>query len=140
MGLTEQLAGKVKVPYEAAMLQQALKDAETGRAQKEKGDALDIVLPEGANELDLHDGVSVAFLQQFLTRALARSKSRFGLTDNSRKLSNSHRRPIKQMEQNINPIPKQSLSTITLLQTPTPTSQTSQWVNHHLYPLVVRKW
>ncbi|KAK8870081.1 hypothetical protein IAR55_000651 [Kwoniella newhampshirensis] len=50
------LAGKVKVPIEAAALQQALKDAESGRAQKEKGDALDIILPESAAELDLHDG------------------------------------------------------------------------------------
>ncbi|OXG82714.1 hypothetical protein C348_02897 [Cryptococcus neoformans Gb118] len=50
------LSGKVKVPVEAARLHKALKDAESGKAQKEKGSALDIVIPEGATELELNDG------------------------------------------------------------------------------------
>jgi hypothetical protein len=47
------------VPREAAALMEALKDAETGKAQKMKGDGLDLVVPEGANEIVLEDGVSV---------------------------------------------------------------------------------
>ncbi|KIR57032.1 hypothetical protein I315_00193 [Cryptococcus gattii Ru294] len=50
------LNGRVKIPLEAASLHKALKDAESGKAQKEKGNALDIVIPEGATELELNDG------------------------------------------------------------------------------------
>ncbi|WWC67199.1 uncharacterized protein I206_101106 [Kwoniella pini CBS 10737] len=50
------LSGKVKVPLEAASLQSALKDAETGRAQALKGDSLDIVVLENSQDLDLADG------------------------------------------------------------------------------------
>ncbi|WVQ73339.1 hypothetical protein IAR50_002907 [Cryptococcus sp. DSM 104548] len=50
------LSGKVKMPIEASGLIKALTDAESGRAQKEKGDALDIVIPEGASQLELNDG------------------------------------------------------------------------------------
>ncbi|XAO21440.1 hypothetical protein I312_100191 [Cryptococcus bacillisporus CA1280] len=50
------LNGKVKIPVEAASLHKALKDAESGKAQKEKGNALDIVIPEGATQLELNDG------------------------------------------------------------------------------------
>ncbi|KAJ9113202.1 hypothetical protein QFC22_006041 [Naganishia vaughanmartiniae] len=50
------LTGKVPVPREAASLMEALKDAETGKAQKMKGDGLDLVVPEGASEIVLEDG------------------------------------------------------------------------------------
>ncbi|WWC57736.1 uncharacterized protein I303_100270 [Kwoniella dejecticola CBS 10117] len=50
------LSGKVKVPLEAAGLQSALKDAETGRAQALKGDSLDIVVQENSQDLDLAEG------------------------------------------------------------------------------------
>ncbi|KAL7418635.1 hypothetical protein Q5752_007093 [Cryptotrichosporon argae] len=52
------LSGKVKIPLEAANLQAALKDAESGKAQREQGAALDIVLPTDAeaDAIDLHDG------------------------------------------------------------------------------------
>lgn len=56
MLMSLKLSGKVKVPVEAARLHKALKDAESGKAQKEKGSALDIVIPEGATELELNDG------------------------------------------------------------------------------------
>jgi hypothetical protein len=46
------------VPIEAKSLQQALMDAESGVAQREKGDALDIVVPEGVDTLELDEGVS----------------------------------------------------------------------------------
>ncbi|WVW81415.1 hypothetical protein I302_103408 [Kwoniella bestiolae CBS 10118] len=49
------LSGKVKVPLEAASLQSALKDAETGRAQALKGDSLDIVVQE-STDLELNEG------------------------------------------------------------------------------------
>ncbi|WVQ64440.1 uncharacterized protein L199_002606 [Kwoniella botswanensis] len=49
------LSGKVKVPIEAASLQSALKDAETGRAQSLKGDSLDIVVQE-STDLQLNEG------------------------------------------------------------------------------------
>lgn len=51
-----QLAGKPRVPVEAAELHRALKDAETGRAQREKGETLDVVIPDGADLLDLEEG------------------------------------------------------------------------------------
>lgn len=38
------MSGKVKVPREAAELHQALQDAETGRAQAEKGEPLDMLI------------------------------------------------------------------------------------------------
>ncbi|OCF43086.1 hypothetical protein I317_03055 [Kwoniella heveanensis CBS 569] len=50
------LAGKVKVPPEAANLHAALRDAESGRAQAQKGDSLDIVVQETAPDLDLQEG------------------------------------------------------------------------------------
>ncbi|ODO05083.1 hypothetical protein L198_01770 [Cryptococcus wingfieldii CBS 7118] len=50
------LSGKVKMPIEASGLMKALADSESGRAQKEKGDALDIIIPEGAFQLELNDG------------------------------------------------------------------------------------
>ncbi|WVQ94285.1 hypothetical protein IAU59_001364 [Kwoniella sp. CBS 9459] len=50
------LAGKVKVPLEAANLHAALRDAETGRAQAQKGDSLDIVVQETAPDLELNEG------------------------------------------------------------------------------------
>ncbi|WVF66680.1 hypothetical protein IAT40_001421 [Kwoniella sp. CBS 6097] len=50
------LAGKVKVPLEAANLHAALKDAESGRAQAQNGDSLDIVVQETAPDLDLNEG------------------------------------------------------------------------------------
>lgn len=53
-----QLTGKVAVPREAASLMEALKDAESGRAQRRNGDELDVVVPEGVSELVLEDGVS----------------------------------------------------------------------------------
>jgi hypothetical protein len=37
-------------------------DAESGKAQREKGDALDIVVPEGVDELELQDGVRTVLL------------------------------------------------------------------------------
>jgi len=49
------LAGKVRVPKEAANLQQALLDAESGRAQRMKGDDLDVVVPL-PDDLELRDG------------------------------------------------------------------------------------
>lgn len=52
----EQLQGKVRVPVEAAQLQQALQDAESGKAQREKGDDLDQVVPEGTGDLQLAEG------------------------------------------------------------------------------------
>lgn len=57
------------MPREAATLMEALKDAETGKAQKMKGDGLDLVVPEGANEIVLEDGVSA--LASFLSRWMA---------------------------------------------------------------------
>lgn len=36
---------------------EALKDAESGRAQRRNGDGLDVVVPEGVSELVLEDGV-----------------------------------------------------------------------------------
>jgi hypothetical protein len=53
-----QLTGKVPVPREAASLMEALKDAESGRAQRKNGDGLDVMVPEGVSELVLEDGVS----------------------------------------------------------------------------------
>ncbi|RSH90499.1 hypothetical protein EHS25_001104 [Saitozyma podzolica] len=50
------LSGKVRVPVEAANLMSALKDAESGVAQRQKGDALDVVVPEGVDLVDLNDG------------------------------------------------------------------------------------
>ncbi|WVQ84975.1 hypothetical protein IAT38_007139 [Cryptococcus sp. DSM 104549] len=50
------LAGKTRIPIEATKLHEALRDAESGVAQALKGDALDIVIPEGATELELQDG------------------------------------------------------------------------------------
>lgn len=51
------LSGKVRVPPEAAALQLALKDACSGRAQRLKHDALDVVVyPEVPDELVLEDG------------------------------------------------------------------------------------
>jgi hypothetical protein len=46
------------MPVEAAGLMKQLKDSETGKAQREKGDGLDIVVPEGVDQLDLQEGVS----------------------------------------------------------------------------------
>jgi hypothetical protein len=37
---------------------EALRDAETGKAQQLKGDALDVVVPQGVSEITLEDGVS----------------------------------------------------------------------------------
>lgn len=37
---------------------EALKDAESGRAQRRNGDGLDVIVPEGVSELVLEDGVS----------------------------------------------------------------------------------
>jgi hypothetical protein len=54
--ITSQLSGKVRVPVEAVNLMSALKDAESGVAQRQKGDALDVVVPEGVDLLDLNDG------------------------------------------------------------------------------------
>lgn len=59
-----QLTGKVRVPPEAAALHQALRDAETGKAQHEQGDKLDTLLDEDnrplataeAAKLDLGEG------------------------------------------------------------------------------------
>ena len=53
-----QLTGKVRVPREAAGLMEALKNAETGKAQVEKGDGLEYVEPSSVDQLDLHEGVS----------------------------------------------------------------------------------
>ena len=53
-----QLTGKVRVPREAAGLMEALKDAETGKAQLQKGDGLEYVEPSSVDQLDLHEGVS----------------------------------------------------------------------------------
>ena len=50
------LAGKVKPPQAADKLIQALQDAESGRAQRLKGDTLDVVVPEGADTIELGDG------------------------------------------------------------------------------------
>ncbi|KAJ9094553.1 hypothetical protein QFC20_006868 [Naganishia adeliensis] len=50
------LTGKVAVPREAASLMEALRDAETGKAQQMKGDSLDVVVPEGVSEITLEDG------------------------------------------------------------------------------------
>lgn len=50
------LTGKVRMPREAEPLHQALRDAETGKAQAEKGDGLDVNVQEGLNELVLEDG------------------------------------------------------------------------------------
>ncbi|WVR03210.1 hypothetical protein IAU60_000201 [Kwoniella sp. DSM 27419] len=50
------LSGKVKVPIEAANLQAALKDAESGRAQAEKGDSLDVIVQENAGDFELQEG------------------------------------------------------------------------------------
>ncbi|WRT63354.1 uncharacterized protein IL334_000259 [Kwoniella shivajii] len=52
------LAGKVKVPREAAELQSALKDAESGRAQAMKGNSLDIVVQE-SSDLELNEGETI---------------------------------------------------------------------------------
>ncbi|ORY32006.1 hypothetical protein BCR39DRAFT_593285 [Naematelia encephala] len=49
------LSGKVRIPVEAANLQKALQDAESGKAQMEKGGAIDIIIPDDT-ELDLADG------------------------------------------------------------------------------------
>lgn len=51
------------MPIEAKSLQQALIDAESGVAQREKGDALDIVVPEGVDALDLEEGVSTILIE-----------------------------------------------------------------------------
>lgn len=37
---------------------EALRDAESGKAQQMKGDALDVVVPQGVSEITLEDGVS----------------------------------------------------------------------------------
>jgi hypothetical protein len=42
--LTPQLSGKVRVPVEAEALHRALRDAETGKAQAEKGEPLDMLI------------------------------------------------------------------------------------------------
>ncbi len=44
------------MPIEAAELHRALKDAESGKAQREKGEGLDIVVLEGTDLLDLEEG------------------------------------------------------------------------------------
>ena len=41
---------------EAAELHRALKDAESGQAQREKGDTLDVVIPDDVDLLDLEEG------------------------------------------------------------------------------------
>lgn len=51
------LSGKVRVPVEAAQLQKALADACSGKAQRLKHDALDVIVyPEVPAELVLEDG------------------------------------------------------------------------------------
>lgn len=52
---SRQLAGKVKVPPEAAKLHQALRDAETGKAQHEKGDALEMIVDDDAVPIEALD-------------------------------------------------------------------------------------
>jgi hypothetical protein len=54
---TIQLTGKVRVPYEAKNLMEALKDAESGRAQTMKGENLDVFI-EIPDDLELREGVS----------------------------------------------------------------------------------
>ncbi|KAK4687017.1 SH3 domain-containing YSC84-like protein 1, partial [Tremellales sp. Uapishka_1] len=70
------LHGKVKVPFEAANLQQALKDAESGKAQKEKGDFLDMVVEDNGENLDLQEGVSLVVNCRAQKRNLAESSVR----------------------------------------------------------------
>ena len=41
---------------------EALRDAETGKAQQLKGDSLDVVVPQGVSEITLEDGVSAVVL------------------------------------------------------------------------------
>lgn len=52
------LSGKVKVPLEAALLQQSLQDAETGRAQRQRGAELEFEedMGEIMDEIELSDG------------------------------------------------------------------------------------
>lgn len=50
------LTGKVRVPREAGLLMTALQEAESGKAQAKNGDALDVVIPEGVDELELQEG------------------------------------------------------------------------------------
>ncbi|EIW70595.1 hypothetical protein TREMEDRAFT_14638, partial [Tremella mesenterica DSM 1558] len=50
------LAGKVKVPREAESLMHALHDAETGVAQAQQGDALDVVIIDDPDAVELSDG------------------------------------------------------------------------------------
>lgn len=62
--MTPQLGGKVKVPPQCMSLHEALRDAETGRAQHLQGNSLDTVLDENnrplnsleASKLDLDEG------------------------------------------------------------------------------------
>jgi hypothetical protein len=44
---------------------EALRDAETGKAQHMKGDSLDVVVPQGVSEITLEDGVSAVVLLRY---------------------------------------------------------------------------
>lgn len=55
--LLPQLAGKVRVPFEAASLQEALIAAESGTAQRQNKKGLDVdVLPDVPDDLELEEG------------------------------------------------------------------------------------
>lgn len=82
--LSSQLAGKVRVPYEAKNLQAALQDAESGRAQRMKGEGLDVVVyPEIPDELVLEEG-EVLRLPPTPTMELMQERQRGGRSSDDR--------------------------------------------------------